>query len=70
MSRSTVKGRFYVGRNDLAIRVCQIAEVDRLDARGRASLADVFVYKDDGTFAATGRVPAFAEGAAAALFKN
>jgi pilus assembly protein CpaF len=60
-----------VGRgSDGKARVIHIAELERLDARGRATLKDIFVHKNDGTFAATGHVPGFAEGAASALFKN
>ena len=53
--------------------ITQIAEVQRIDNRGHATLADVFVHKGDGaggSFAATGHVPTFAEGASPAMFSN
>jgi len=60
-----------VGRSsDGRGRVTSIAEVTHQNDGGRAGLFEVFVLTAAGSFAATGHIPAFAEGAAAALFKN
>ena len=60
----------HIGRGaDGTRRVMQISEVAGSRGDGRIEVTDVFLASPDGRFAATGHVPAFAEGAPTSLFR-